>query len=43
MANIVGILFMVSAVILAAVVIVGLFAVRRYIQKSMMNKYEDHD
>ena len=42
MANIVGILIMVSAVILAAVVIVSFFAVRRYIQKSMMNKYKDH-
>jgi len=43
MTNIVEILFILSIAILAAFVIVGFFAVRRYIQKRVLNKYEDHD
>ena len=39
--NIVGILLVVSAAILAAVVIVGFFALRSYIRKYILNKYED--
>lgn len=38
--NIVGILLIVSVVILAAVVIVGFFAVRSHMRKSMLDKYE---
>jgi len=41
MTNIIEILLVVSLAILAAVVIVGFFAVRRYIQKNMLNKHED--
>lgn len=40
MTKLVGILLAISVAILAAV-FVGFFTVRRYIQKSMLNKYVD--
>jgi len=39
--KIVGILLVVSAAILAAIVIVSFFALRSYIRKTMLNKNED--
>jgi uncharacterized protein YneF (UPF0154 family) len=41
MTDIIVILLIVSAAILAAIVIVGFFSVRRFIQKSILKKYED--
>ncbi len=41
MTDLVEILLVIGAAILAAVVIVGFFAVRHHIQRCMMNKYED--
>ena len=41
MTNLAEFFLVVSTVILVAVVIVGFFAVRRYIQKSMLNKSKD--
>jgi len=43
MTNLVEIFLVVSTAILVAIVIVGFFTMRRYIQKCMLNKYEDHD